>query len=1586
MPPQLQGVVWLLFGLYFYSLINLGAANYVQNPSFEEGALYWDLTGSPNYCNASLVGSLLVANSTNVTKPCELTVVSSTSYAGSHSLLLNTTYGYTMGARQNITSLTSHAATPLFLKVYASTPLGVGSPNFYGMRLNYGNLTNSLAFAPGNGSGWDLYTIKICPTTSEPLANVSVEVELSGGNGIAYVDAFNLTTPSISARASWLSGPGTVNATINEWATAYIHMRTVDGEAWPCNVSNVNISATESKWLLEATVEHSSSAVDILVVRYRAHAVGTMYLSVTIGGEAVGGKLYPTTVYSSTPDAAAFESTLPLVNSTHPLIFRMGQTLHFNISGKDIYGFPINIDRGVPVIALGSSNPGTCTYPNDGSDIYNCQVLFSSYPTLYSMTITVNGNQINRSPFPIYVQGAPSLIRILPSSADTLGGESVNIRGFYFGYDPMPINVTLDDKYIMQNCTRKSTLEIDCIVPEGYGFKFLLKVKIDTFWSENTNKPLFAYLPPRYISLVPNNGPIGGDTKLTISGSSFGPPGSSAVSVKIGGVSVLNLTQVSHTELRMLAPPGTGQQKNVTVTIQGVTSTPLGLMYSYVVLSLVSQTPRYSKLVGGGTMKICGQDFGVGTQDNDIRIYLNPLMEINQTLLTYTSGNPSCYTFPIPECTVSSCAPEVNYLPEVKTTLFGQKTCANFSYYPTGVVEQMVPNFADVFYLPFKTRALGNDTGPPEDIVSVSLYGVGFSLAGTLDVADSTEGNFSLSFPECPDTICFNLTSIVLVSSSRGEIRGKNLFTMLPVTLIEYGKGMEILKVEPLAMLLTGGEVTVTGKNFLDNCILFFGAKRAKDYKFSDVVKYDQPVLKEYTTIIAQAPTQRAEGYIPVTAVQELPSKAKASFKMPDGIFYSAGCTNEGEYDPGDQECESCPVGGYCPGGRRIRAEAGFWTPSEPSPFVCPCKVKEACPGGPTAVCAEGYTGPCCSGCVQGYYSDFEGVCNKCESEDEQTTILALGTIGIIVLSFYLILVVGFIFLSDASLTNILIILSGLQFQAALGRMAAGELPPDVALFFNYYSLVLIDVKFARPQCINSTINFVSVYYLTIYLYYTMTLISYFGLCIMLGIKMVLAKTAERRSYLCKWYGYRALRVPLMMAYAFYYIFFLRSVQSFLCRTQSGAPAFMGVLAYENGDFSVVPYDKPAYLIADPGVTCAGPVYFSVVCVSLLILLVPITFMPLFSWILTLWQGTAYPGGLNAFWLRGTVGFFYTRYKLPQCYWYGFVRQIPLLILAFCAIFLEDYPTIQFLVAFIPRCLILVVDITLTPFRKRLQAVLDILGACESIYALIYIYVFQIQKGKTEMDSFEADQAIFTLMTAALLISSLFYVLTCCLLVAADYIIPIIYVLLRKQEGEEDIYVVTAAPRELEVEDEIDDIAFLIDNYGDEEVSSDEDFTTAAQEFGRLSQFVESDLLEREEPPPVRKLPPLMRTTKKRNPDQEIDEMRDFQVQKVQDSVNKLVDAFTPENREFVRSQRRGVIADVAEESRWDSLRTRSKLSLVTKTMQHMHAHPEDEVAGESKWGSLRTKSKLSLVAKTMQNMHAHPEDEGEEMDDIKKK
>jgi predicted outer membrane repeat protein len=85
-------------------------------------------------------------------------------------------------------------------------------------------------------------------------------------------------------------------------------------------------------------------------------------------------------------------------------------------------------------------------------------------------------------------------------------------------------------------------------------------------------------------------------------------------------------------------------------------------------------------------------------------------------------------------------------------------------------------------------------------------------------------------------------------------------------------------------------------------------------------------------------------------------------------------------FDPDDPTCSPCPDHAYCPGGDVVDVQKGYWRQCQDCHEIKQCKSTRACQGGTdvTTQCHEGYHGPLCDVCSDGYFRSGSDTCVSC--------------------------------------------------------------------------------------------------------------------------------------------------------------------------------------------------------------------------------------------------------------------------------------------------------------------------------------------------------------------------------------------------------------------------------------------------------------------------------------------------------------------------------------------------------------------------------------------------------------------------------
>ncbi|KNC52631.1 uncharacterized protein AMSG_12171 [Thecamonas trahens ATCC 50062] len=210
------------------------------------------------------------------------------------------------------------------------------------------------------------------------------------------------------------------------------------------------------------------------------------------------------------------------------------------------------------------------------------------------------------------------------------------------------------------------------------------------------------------------------------------------------------------------------------------------------------------------------------------------------------------------------------------------------------------------------------------------------------------------------------------------------------------------------------------------------------------------------------------------------------------GIYYDgSGCSDSGTVLYKGQ-CRSCAsfTGAYCPGGPRFWPKRGYWSFNEAEP-PSECYHRDACPGSlgeiagypplvlasgarDTQVCADGYQGEFCSSCEADYFVE-SGVCTACGSSASVRAELAV--VAIVACGMFVIVIFGLLFLSAASLVNVVSGVIAVQQLVLVARMGLLQLSSStsvswLALVLRVASIINFEVEVIKPGCTVGAISF----------------------------------------------------------------------------------------------------------------------------------------------------------------------------------------------------------------------------------------------------------------------------------------------------------------------------------------------------------------------------------------------------------------------------------------------------------------------------------------------------------------------------------
>jgi len=299
--------------------------------------------------------------------------------------------------------------------------------------------------------------------------------------------------------------------------------------------------------------------------------------------------------------------------------------------------------------------------------------------------------------------GAPTLDALDPDNGPTAGGTSVTITGDGFTDDS---TVSVDNG---------AAITPDEVSEDGTSLTFTTPahaagaVPVTVTNGDGTSEPLtFTYnaAAPTITDIDPANGPAGGGTTVTLSGTGF----TDDATVSVDGSDPITPDSVSEdgTELTFTTPAHAAGEVDVTVTTDAGTSDPVTFVYDPAPANaptLDALDPEQGPAAGGTTVTVTGTGF---TEDSTVSVD-------NGEAITPTSVSDDGT-----ELTFTTPAHAAGEVPVTVTNGDGTSEPLTFTYLAAAAVPT--------------ATALDPDNGPAAGGTSVTITGTGFTDDATVSV------------------------------------------------------------------------------------------------------------------------------------------------------------------------------------------------------------------------------------------------------------------------------------------------------------------------------------------------------------------------------------------------------------------------------------------------------------------------------------------------------------------------------------------------------------------------------------------------------------------------------------------------------------------------------------------------------------------------------------------------------------------------------------------------------------------------------------------------------------------------------------
>lgn len=379
----------------------------------------------------------------------------------------------------------------------------------------------------------------------------------------------------------------------------------------------------------------------------------------------------------------------------------------------------------------------------------------------------------------------PAVYGMTPASGPVAGGFTATITGLDFGTSGGSVTVNGMDAPLVSQSHTVSSLQVT--VPAGTGGS--ANVVVTTIGGASPPYTGFGFNPTPG-ALVPNSGPLGVATRVTLTGSGL----AGVTSVAFGGVAATDLTISGDTVV--VSSPGLALGSyDVAVAANGYQGTnTLPFTYYFSLPVIDSITPASGPLTGGESITLVGQGFSGATGLT--------ICGVAATNLVATAAQVSATT-----PAGSSLGPK-----SVVVTVPSGSSTGGPSYTYNPVITSLNPTYGSyTSNIPFNVYGVGFTAS---SVVTVS------GVARTTNYVSSTQVNFT----------CASGTTATPVAVTTGSYKSAPI--QLPYTNVPIVRDIIPRSDLPYATSsLDGGDsITIFGTNFLNATSVLFGSTPAASF------------------------------------------------------------------------------------------------------------------------------------------------------------------------------------------------------------------------------------------------------------------------------------------------------------------------------------------------------------------------------------------------------------------------------------------------------------------------------------------------------------------------------------------------------------------------------------------------------------------------------------------------------------------------------------------------------------------------------------------------------------------------------------
>jgi len=297
---------------------------------------------------------------------------------------------------------------------------------------------------------------------------------------------------------------------------------------------------------------------------------------------------------------------------------------------------------GATAVAFGTTQVTSFTINNAGS-ISTTTPPHAAGTVNVFVTVTAGANTYTNTSGATftYATPPPTIVSVSPTTGSPSGGNTVTIIGSNLTgttsvmFDTSSVSCPSGTPPAVPFCKVVSDSEVQVSAPAHAAGAVTLTLTTPT--GSATASYTYGTPAPTITKVAPNNGPVGGGTSVTITGTGF----TGATAVSFGTVAATTFSVTNDTTITATTPQAavTNQQSIVSVSVTTAAGTGTGASFTYTpsAPTVTAVTPN-TGLVGGGThITITGTNFSGQPQVTVGGVQAKDVAYVNSTTITATT-------------------------------------------------------------------------------------------------------------------------------------------------------------------------------------------------------------------------------------------------------------------------------------------------------------------------------------------------------------------------------------------------------------------------------------------------------------------------------------------------------------------------------------------------------------------------------------------------------------------------------------------------------------------------------------------------------------------------------------------------------------------------------------------------------------------------------------------------------------------------------------------------------------------------------------------------------------------------------------